>query len=210
MILYCVRHGESQFNAQGRIQGQTDTPLSPLGVRQSEALARELAGYPVQAVYSSPLRRALETAQPIAAALGQEVRTDARLMEINAGIFQGLDWSQIEQQYPDEARRWKSFDPDFVIPGGESRRSLMQRGRQALEAIREAGWSQAVVVAHGGLLAAAIKALLDIPAQRNPISLFNGSISVLRWSSEVKLVVLNRIDHLRDVEGGAGPNTGDL
>ena len=152
MILYCVRHGETVFNAAGRIQGQTDSELSPLGRRQCQAVAAAFAREPIEAVYSSPLRRAREGAACVADVLGLPVREDDRLMEIHAGIFQGLDWQDIEARYPREAAAWRSQDPDYRIPQGESRRDLMQRVAAALADIREAGHRQAVVVAHGGSL----------------------------------------------------------
>ena len=71
MIVYCIRHGESTYNAEGRIQGQSDVPLSQLGLRQSEAVAAALAGLPVEAIYSSPLERASQTAARVADALQQ-------------------------------------------------------------------------------------------------------------------------------------------
>ncbi|MHB1037888.1 MAG: histidine phosphatase family protein [Pirellulales bacterium] len=208
MILHFVRHGESLFNAEGRIQGQTDVALSPFGQRQSAAVAKAISRLPIEAIYSSPLRRALQTAQPVAESLGLEIRTDDRLMEINAGVFQGLRWDEIERTYPAEAARWKDHDPDFRIPGGESRRDLMLRGRAAFEAIRRASHRQVVVVAHGGVLTAALKALLGIPAERNPFSLYNGSIGTLEWDEHVKLVTLNEVEHLREA-GGLGRG-GDL
>ena len=204
MILYCVRHGETEFNAVGRIQGQADSRLSELGKRQCEAIAQRLATQPIEAVYSSTLRRAIDSAQCIAQRLGLEVRIDPRLMEINAGIFQQLVWEQIEQRHPVEAAAWKSQDPDYRIPNGESRGDVMVRARAALEAIREASHRQAVIVAHGGLLSAALKVLLEIPAKLNPFSFYNGSISKLQWDGQVKLLTLNQIDHLRGLEGGGG------
>ena len=210
MILYCVRHGESAFNAEGRIQGQTDAPLSPLGVRQSQALAAALGMLPIDAVYSSPLERALSTARPVAEALGLPVLIEERLMEIHAGIFQGKVWAEIEAAHPREAASWAAQEPDFVIPGGESRRQLMARGAAALESIRDRGHREAVVVAHGGLLTAAFKALLGIPAERNPFTLFNASISQLRLNGQAKLITLNQIDHLPKFEGVHKTRTGDL
>lgn len=210
MILYCVRHGESAFNAEKRIQGQLNVGLSPLGLRQAEALALALKRWPIQAVYASPLARAYDTARPIAAALGLEIRTEDRLREIHAGVFQGLLWSEIQNTHPAEARQWIAQEPDFVIPGGESRRALMARGRAALEAIRESGFEHVAVVAHGGVLTAAFKALLDIPAERNPFSLFNASISRLEWGARLKLVTLNELEHLRAVNGGSEGSAGDL
>lgn len=210
MILYCVRHGESQYNAEKRIQGQTNVGLSSLGRRQAEAVATALAGFPIEAVFSSPLARAFDTAGPIARRHGLSVQTDDRLKEIHAGIFQGLLWSEIEKSHPQEAKRWIAQEPDFQIPAGESRRALMARGKAALETIRETGQRQVVVVAHGGVLTAAFKALLEIPAENNPFSLFNGSINRLDWKSRLKLVTLNEMQHLRDVNAGQDISAGDL
>jgi len=204
MILFCVRHGQTVFNASGRIQGQLDSELSDLGRLQCRAVAEALAAQRIQAVYSSPLKRALDSARAIADRLQLSVQVDPRLMEINAGIFQGLDWPDIDVRYPHEAARWKSADPDYRIPTGESRRDVMHRAQQAFEAIRETGSAMVVVVAHGGLLSAAFKALLGIDARRNPFSLANASISQLLWEREVKLLSLNRADHLLGLEGSGG------
>ncbi len=138
------------------------------------------------------------------AALGLDVRVDPRLMEIHAGIFQELAWEDIERRYPDEAARWRTQDPDFRIPGGESRRDVMLRAAAAFADIREAGQRQAVVVAHGGLLSAALKVLIGVAAERNPFSLNNGSISKVVWEKEAKLMALNLTDHLRGAMGGGG------
>ncbi|HEX4143320.1 MAG TPA: histidine phosphatase family protein [Pirellulales bacterium] len=204
MILYCVRHGETVFNAAGRIQGQTDSELSDLGRGQCQAVAAAFAGQPIEAIYTSPLRRAREGAACVAEKLGLPVIEDARLMEIHAGIFQGLDWADIQVRYPREAIAWRTQDPDFRIPGGESRRDLMNRMGAALRDIRETGRRQVIIVAHGGSLSAGIKVLLEIPAQRNPFTLGNGSISTLVWEREIKLLTLNATDHLHGAIGGGG------
>jgi 2,3-bisphosphoglycerate-dependent phosphoglycerate mutase len=203
MKLICVRHGETFYNLAGRIQGQSDSDLSPLGQRQCQAVAEALAAVKADAIISSPLRRALESAQCVADKLKLTVATDPRLMEINAGVFQGLTWDEIERQFPAEAVGWRSQDPDFRIPGGESRRDMMNRTREAFCAIREAGYRQTIVVAHGGSLSAAFKALLDIPAARNPFSLNNGSISTVGWEKDFRLLSLNERGHLgHDLSGG--------
>lgn len=206
MLLYCVRHAESCYNAEGRIQGQSDVSLSKLGHRQSEAVAAALGGLSIGAVYASPLRRALQTAQPVAAALKLEIQADPRLMEIHAGLFQGKAREELDQLHPQEFARWKSGDPEFTIPGGESRRDLARRGREAFDEIGRSGHEQAVVVAHGGLLSAVLKALLEIPATRHPFAFHNASISRIELAdNQVKLLSLNQVDHLRDVGlGGAG------
>lgn len=210
MLLYCIRHGETTFNAEGRIQGQLNTPLSPLGVKQSEAIARAMAELPIELVISSPLARAFDTATPIARALGRDVRTDDRLKELNAGVFQNLLPAEMAERYPEATAKWKSHDPDFVIPQGESRRQLMDRGAAVLTELLRSEHKTIAVVAHGGVLTAAFKGLLGIPPERSPFMLYNGSISLLEFNGQVRLLTLNQIDHLRDGDGELKTRMGDL
>jgi broad specificity phosphatase PhoE len=204
MNLYLVRHGETTFNKSHRIQGQLDSELSALGRRQCEAVAEALGGVPCDAVISSPLRRAQETAQYLADKLKLELSFEPRLMEINAGIFQGHSWHELDEKFPQEAARWKSHDPDYQIPGGESRRQLMIRTGDAFRAIREAGYAHVIVVAHGGSLSAALKSLLGVPAERSPFELRNGSICRIEWNKEFKLLTLNETAHLHGLESAGG------
>ncbi len=210
MNLYCIRHGESVYNADGRIQGQEDIPLSPLGLRQSAALAGPFESLPIQAIYCSPLQRALQTAQPLADLLRLKIISDDRLMEIHAGVFQGLTWPVIEVRYPSESSRWKSHELDFVIPGGESRSELQARGMAVLNEIRAAGHEQVVVVSHGGLLSAALKGLLQIPEQLNPFRFYNAAINQFEWEDQLKIVAINRVEHLRAINADRATRTGDL
>jgi broad specificity phosphatase PhoE len=204
MKLFCVRHGETVYNMAGRIQGQFDSQLSPLGLRQCQAVADALAIEAIDAVIASPLSRAKQSAQVIAEHLRLPVQLDPRLMEINAGIFQGHTWEEIEAKFATEAAEWRTQDPDYRIPQGESRRDVMLRAGAALADLREAGYRAAIVVAHGGSLSAALKYLLEIPAQRNPFSLLNASISTLAWDKDVKLLSLNDVAHLRELVSAGG------
>lgn len=204
MKLFCVRHGETVFNFAGRIQGQFDSQLSPLGRRQCQAVADALGELAIDAVIASPLSRALESAKVIADKLKLSVEVEPRLMEIHAGVFQGHSWDDIDKKFPAEAARWRSQDPDYRIPEGESRRDLMLRSCEAFRAIREAGYRQAIVVGHGGSLSAALKGLLEIPATRNPFSLNNGSISTVVWEKDFRLLTLNETGHLREAHSSGG------
>ena len=125
--------------------------------RQSAAAAAALAGLPIDALYASPLRRAMETAEIIADALGLPIQTDLRLMEIDVGVFQDKRPCELAELCPEALARWKSEDLDFVIPGGESRRQVIARGRAALEAIAATGLQAAIIVAHGRLLTSTLK-----------------------------------------------------
>jgi len=197
MLIYFIRHGESCYNAEGRLQGQSQTPLSPLGLRQAESVAAALAQEPIEAIYTSPLTRAMQTATPLARALGVTPIADPRLMEIHVGMFQDLLHTEIAERYPEETAMWRGSDPDYRIPGGESRRDLMTRGRAAFDAIVAGGQKTVAVISHGGLLAAIFKSILDVPADRNPFSLYNTSISQVVVGNEFKLLTLNNVDHLR-------------
>ena len=207
MWLHCVRHGESIHNAEGRIQGQLDVPLSDLGRRQGEAIAAALAALPIEAVYASPLQRALETAQIVGRRLSLPVQIDPRLQEINVGVFQGRLRREVAELYPDAFARWTAGEPDFVIPGGESRRALQQRGCAALRDIASTGHEHAAVIAHGRLLVVALAALVSIPAGQAAPSLENASITTLRYDGDDRwtLAEYNRIEHLHGVGlSGAG------
>jgi probable phosphoglycerate mutase len=211
MILYCVRHGESTYNLEGRLQGQSDEPrLSPLGEKHAQALTAALGQLEIDAIYASPLARAMETARPLAEALKLSIQGDDRLKEINIGIFQGTLAAELADRFPQEAAHWRSQDPDFRIPGGESRRDLMLRAQAAFDDILASGHRQVVVVAHGGVLAAALKSLIGVPAERNPFMLYNGSISMLEATGQIKLMTLNQIDHLRAAGCALATRTGDL
>ncbi|MEX2185261.1 MAG: histidine phosphatase family protein [Pirellulales bacterium] len=205
MILLLVRHGESQFNAAGRIQGQLDVPLSDTGRRQAAAVAERLAAEPLDALYCSPLSRALETAQAIAARHDLPIQTDDRLMEIHAGDFQGLTREEMAAKFPEEERRWTAREADFRIGGGETRRELADRGKAVLESIRQSGHEHVAVVAHGGILTAALKSLLEIPIHRGPFHFYNAAVTRIVWNHEVTIDSLNETQHLREVgQGGYG------
>lgn len=210
MLLYCIRHGETTFNAEGRIQGQLDTPLSPLGRTQAACIAKALAGAGVEILFSSPLSRAFETARPIAAACRVDIRTDDRLKELNAGVFQNLLPTEMAERYPEETQRWKRHDPDYRMPGGESRRDLVERGTAVFRDILAANVRIAAVVAHGGLITAAFKGLLGIAPESRPFMLYNGSISRIDTSDHLRLLTLNEIEHLRTADGALQTRLGDL
>ena len=126
--LHLVRHGQTQWNQDGRIQGQTgDIPLTALGQRQAEAAARTLANRPIAAVWSSDLLRALRTAQPIAAALGLPVRLDRDLREQAYGVLEGRSTVDVRADTP-----YDLTDPDARAPGGESMREVYSRIGDAL------------------------------------------------------------------------------
>ena len=134
--LLIVRHGETAWNASGRFQGQTDTPLNAAGHAQAVAVGDRLASEELHAVYSSDLRRAYDTALAVAAPHGLEVHADARLRELNFGDWQGLTYAQIASDHADALAYWNEDRVNRCPPGGESLGQVAQRLEALLDEIR--------------------------------------------------------------------------
>ena len=148
-----VRHGETDWNTQTRIQGHTDIELNARGRWQAVRLAQALADEGVQAVYSSDLQRAHDTAQAVAAGAGLAVQHALGLRERHFGTFEGLTFPQIDERWPDDARRWRQREPDFAPGGGESLNVFYARCVQACAELADRHRGQTIlVVAHGGVL----------------------------------------------------------
>jgi len=148
-----LRHGETAWNAEGRVQGQTDVPLSAVGEAQARALCAALAGERFAALYSSDLARARETAAPAARALGLELRLDAGLRERHYGKFEALTYAEARELYPQEYARFKAKELDFDFGSGESLLAFNARAVACVGAIarRHAG-ETVLVFTHGGVL----------------------------------------------------------
>jgi alpha-ribazole phosphatase len=203
--LILVRHGETDWNAARRYQGQTDVPLNDTGRRQATALADGLKAQDLSAIYSSDLQRARQTAQAIAAHRGLPIRDDPRLREISFGDWEGLTYAQIQARWPHEMAAWFA-DPVRVAPrGGETLAQVAGRVQAALDDIVRASADRAVaVIAHGGVLRTLLCTALqlDLRAQWR-FGLSNASISELRfYDTDVVLTRLNDTHHLGSDETG--------
>ena len=166
--LVAVRHGETSWNVEQRVQGQLDIGLNARGRVQAAQLAQALEDAAIDALYSSDLGRASDTARALADRLGLPLRLDAGLRERAFGFFEGLTYAEIEQRFPDEARRWRQRDPDFAPEGGESLAGFQRRAVAAVAAIAERHrGGHVAVITHGGVLdalyRAAARVALDAP-----------------------------------------------
>lgn len=152
--LIAIRHGETEWNKESRFQGHLNSALNDEGLAQARALAKRLAGERFDLLLSSDLGRALQTASAIALRSGHEIVVEPRLRERRMGIFQGLTPAEVLARYPQEYARFRSHDPDYVIPEGESARQLSERSIACFNdlARRHAGLTLATVT-HGGVLA---------------------------------------------------------
>jgi broad specificity phosphatase PhoE len=133
--LILCRHGETDWNVEGRYQGQADPPLNATGLAQAQDLVDALRALGLQVVYSSPLRRALQTARIVAENLQLPLLVEPRLMEIHQGDWQGRLRSEIDARYPDIFQRWQTEPWTVTPPGGESMVQVQERVNRALDDI---------------------------------------------------------------------------
>jgi broad specificity phosphatase PhoE len=151
--LLLVRHGETDWNRERRFQGHADPPLNDAGREQAHELAESLAREGIDAIYTSDLQRARETAEILAARFGSEVVALRELREIDVGDWQGLTWPEIEERHPDGAARWGRDGHGW--DGGETYDQLRERIVAALRGIAARHPGQRVlVVGHGGTVRA--------------------------------------------------------
>lgn len=183
--LLVVRHGETQWNVAARIQGHGDSPLTPLGEAQAAAIAARLAGERIDRLVSSDLGRARQTAAAIAARIGLDAEPDARFRERNYGVAEGLTYAEIERRFPDVFAHVRASDPDYAVPGGESRRQLFVRVRDAFEALARASTGTCVaVVCHGGVLGALYRHVQGVTLEaQHAIAIPNAAFNALRWEA---------------------------
>ena len=181
-----VRHGETEWNAEMRMQGQLDTGLSARGRWQASRVAEALAGEGIEAIFASDLVRAHDTAKAIAAVVDLPIATDTALRERSFGIFQGHTYAEIDARWPADAARWRRHDPAFAPEGGESLVEFSARVVAAVTRIAERARGRTIlVVSHGGVLDCLYRAAsgLDLAAPRS-WELGNATINRLLFTGE--------------------------
>ena len=207
MRLLLVRHGETESNAEGRLQGHLDIPLSEQGRRESELLAERLEGLSIDALYTSTLSRARDTAAIVAERIGLPAIERAELMERDLGGLAGLTGEEIRTRYPEYVRARAEGRTDIDVPGWEQQEPFTQRVSSALEEIIGSHPDRAVaVITHGGVIGTFCRGLLGVTRSRpGTFRLANGSITtvdVLDHEGEIgsrarlQIVSLNDTCHL--------------
>ena len=199
-----MRHGQSTWNSEHRIQGQLDPPLSAEGVRQAELLARRLAPRQFAGFYASDLKRAVQTAEIISAVIGQAPSPDQSLREIFLGEWEGLSTEEIAERYPQQWAAWVD-EPDWdVVPGGEGAAKFDARVAAAIDAIMQRHQhGRVLVVTHGGVIQVALHRVVG-RASRGlfPFRIQNASISLIE-KRDGRMVIggVNDIAHLETGPG---------
>jgi probable phosphoglycerate mutase len=181
-----IRHGETAWNAERRLQGHLDIPLNAEGERQAKLLAEALAPESIDLVVASDLQRARQTAQAVATTRSMPVHIEAGLRERCYGGFEGLLYSEIEQRFPAEFAAWQARDVDGVLPSGKNRgetfRDFYTRSTDAILGLAAAHPGRTLaLVAHGGVLECAYRMALGLSLETpRDFKVFNASINRFR------------------------------
>jgi probable phosphoglycerate mutase len=198
-----IRHGQSQGNAEGRFGGHTDTPLSPRGRRQAQATARALASEKFDAIYTSDLPRAIETANPLAKLTGALLETTEALRERSVGVMEGLTFEEAAEKHPEQYQALLRRDFEHVLLGGESYRQTLDRASRKLdEAIEQHKGGRIALFAHTGTICILILHLmgaLDAP-ELKPVWIATANCGIARFDLRddgfVRVLVVNDTRHL--------------
>jgi probable phosphoglycerate mutase len=199
--ILAIRHGETLWNVDSRIQGHLDISLNDTGRWQAERLGMALKDESIAAIYASDLSRAYDTALAVSRHTGVPVQAEPGLRERSFGEFEGRTFAEIEKELPEQAQRWRQRDPTFTPTGGES--LLMLEARVLSVAARLAAQhpgEQIALFAHGGVMDILYRAAtrLDLQAART-WALGNTAVNRLLWSPEgFSLVGWADVQHLSD------------
>ena len=196
-----LRHGQTPMSVQKRYAGRSDVPLTDLGVRQAAAVAKRLASAGLDVIVTSPLQRAVQTAEEVAAATGAPVVADEGFRETDFGAWEGLTFAEVRERWPDELNRWLA-DPDAAPPGGESLAEVSERVTAALQRVLSAGKRQTVlVVSHVTPIKTLVAAaLLAPPPALYRMHLDVAALSRIDWYADGPAVLrsFNDTGHLAD------------
>jgi probable phosphoglycerate mutase len=190
MIL--IRHGETVWNREHRMQGHSDSPLSETGLEQARLLAQRMTSFDFSTLYCSDSGRAHHTARIVAGATGHPLQVEPRLRERHFGVFEGLTGPEMQAQHAEAYERFKSRDPDYAVPGGESAQAFRNRALSCLMEIAQRHPGElVVVVTHGLVCDVAYREAkgIDLMARRD-FDLVNAGINRFRiddgkWHAEV-------------------------
>ncbi|MDB5744897.1 MAG: phosphoglycerate mutase [Polaromonas sp.] len=184
--IIAIRHGETTWNVDTRIQGHLDIPLNATGRRQAARMAMALRDEPLTAIYASDLTRAWETAHYLGRAHDLPVIPEPGLRERGFGDFEGKTFAEIELLLPEQSQRWRKREPEFAPPGGESLATLNHRVVEAAErlAARHPG-ELIALVGHGGVMDVLYRAATRLPLQApRTWTLGNAAINRLLWTAQ--------------------------
>ena len=201
MKIYLIRHGQTDWNLEGKIQGRHDVSLNETGSKQAELLAMGMDKRPVVQIFSSRQKRALETVQAVGRRQHVAVTVIDGLEEVEFGEWEGKTWDEISREYPEEFKVWCTEPAEIVPPGGESRPQIYRRIGNALKEILRRSRGDIAIVSHGAALAYMVSIMLEKElGDHDEIIVKNASISTVEYDRETgkfHMAEANDVSHLK-------------
>lgn len=208
--IYLIRHGQTEWNLEGRWQGQMNSDLTPLGVAQAKAVARRLEATEFHVLYSSDLTRTYDTAKAISATTGHEILAEKRLRERRGGLMEGHTLVEAQEKFPEHFEVALHQRPaDFAFPGGESEIELRDRAMDVLTELAERHPGERVVaVSHGAILNTFLRHVLGAQSTSLAFRLNNCGLSIVTYgkfrSGDWMVNTINEIGYLDGIESAVG------
>jgi broad specificity phosphatase PhoE len=198
MQLILIRHGETLWNKEKRVQGRSDIELSVAGIEQARMLALSLKNEAIAAIYTSPLKRARQTAEIINSFHGRTIETHSALMEMDMGDFEGLSFRELMGRENEFLKQWIADPASVRMPGGETLAELQDRSWESIRKILERG-ENALVVSHNFTIAAVLCRMRKISlAEFRSTCVDNASKTRIRISDgEAQIELMNDSSHLK-------------
>jgi broad specificity phosphatase PhoE len=202
MKIVLIRHGQTLWNKEELFRGRSDIPLDGVGIKQAKAITKRLSFFDIKAVYSSPLKRALETAQIIAKRFNLKVKIDGDLIDFDFGEWQGLNLEDVQEQFPETYQKWLKEPYLANIPNGENLDSVRSRVSKALNKIVKEQQDDVAVVSHRVINKLLILAALSLDNSYFwQIKQDVGAVSILDYKDgKLSLSLLNDTCHLGKAE----------
>lgn len=205
MKLYLIRHGQTDWNTAGRIQGSTDIPLNETGRQQAECLAKGMEKRPIVRIFSSELVRAADTAAAVGHNQHVEVELLKGLEEVRFGCWEGKTWKEVQEEFPEAFSLWCLNPVEVVPPGGEAKREIQLRCKMAADYMM-AQASQlkgdVAVISHGAMLAYLLKYLMRDHPMDDEVIVNNVSITTVDYNpltEDCVLLEVNDTKHLNEL-----------
>ncbi|MCQ1529946.1 histidine phosphatase family protein [Lutispora saccharofermentans] len=199
MNIYIIRHGEAKKDSVFNFEGYPDADLTEVGLKQAQLTGKHISTVPFDAIYSSDLKRAMQTSDIISSyQQGLKVEIDKQIREINMGVFHTSSEEQIRKDYPEFYNEFLKKDTDFRYPEGESGEEVLRRTLNFLESVKHKKFNNICVVCHGGVIRSVISHFIGLPQhKRFNLYPFNCGISLLRYDGDnFKVISINEISHL--------------
>lgn len=202
MNIYLVRHGQTIWNNEDRYHGTIDIELDEVGIKQAEAIAARLRHCSIRQIYSSNLRRALQTANAIQHHTGAELKIVPELQDINLGQWEGKRWKDIKVEYDGFLKDWFRDIVNIPAPDGESYKDLQDRATRSVMQIADSGLDNIAIVTHGAVIKTLVSTYLGVGLEnRSRFEVSNASISMVQYNEgkkSFKVFCVNDVSHLKE------------